>query len=78
MVVGVDVFEPAATVKKFAKDHKVTYPLLVDAKSALSKQYGVVACPTNYVLDASGKIIARSVGFDEAAMMKELKKLGVE
>ena len=41
-------------------------------------KYGVQAFPTNYLLDSSGKIVFRSVGFDEAGIRKALATLGVQ
>ena len=41
-------------------------------------QYRVQAYPTNYVLDSSGKVVFRSVGFDEAGIRAALEKLGVK
>ena len=41
-------------------------------------QYRVQAYPTNYVLDGSGGVIFRSVGFDEAGIRKALEQLDVK
>ncbi len=41
-------------------------------------QYRVQAYPTNYILDSSGKVIFRSVGFDEAGIRKALEKLDIK
>ena len=38
--------------------------------------YKVQAYPTNYVIDANGKIVAAFVGFDESSMKKALTGLG--
>lgn len=43
-----------------------------------SLQYRVEAYPTNYVLDSSGKVVFRSVGFDEDGIRKALAKLEVK
>jgi len=44
----------------------------------LGKAYGVQAYPTNYLVDPEGKIVWRSVGFDEAGLKEALKKMGVQ
>lgn len=41
-------------------------------------KYGVMAYPTNYVLDENGKVIWRGVGFDEGAIRTALAKVGVK
>jgi thioredoxin-related protein len=46
--------------------------------SPIFQQYAVQAYPTNYVLDSTGKIVFRSVGFDEPGIRAALKKLGVK
>jgi hypothetical protein len=44
----------------------------------LTGKYGIKGYPSNYVLDPSGKIVFRSVGFDEAAIRAALTKLGIK
>jgi hypothetical protein len=41
-------------------------------------RYGVSAYPTTFVLDRTGKILARMVGFDEKALRAALKQAGLE
>ena len=40
--------------------------------------YGVQAYPTNYVVDSTGNVVFRCVGFDEAGIKKALADLGVK
>jgi hypothetical protein len=40
--------------------------------------YGVQAYPTNYLVDPAGKVVYRSVGFNEAGLRAALEKLGVK
>ena len=42
----------------------------------VSQMFGVKAYPTNYLIGADGKILARFVGFDEKALLAELAKAG--
>ena len=44
----------------------------------VGEKYGVSAYPTNYLVAASGKVIWRGIGFDEAAIRKALAELGVK
>jgi len=81
LVVGMNGFEAAPAVEKFAKDRKVSYPLLVPGttpETKIAKLYGVTAFPTNYILDGDGKVVARFVMFQEEAAMKALAKLGIK
>jgi hypothetical protein len=47
-------------------------------KSSVADKYGVQAYPTNYIVNAKKKIVARFVGFDETAMTNALAKLGLK
>jgi hypothetical protein len=49
-----------------------------DLEGGIFKQYRVDTYPTNFLIDAEGKIVYRSIGFDEAELKAALKKLGVE
>lgn len=42
------------------------------------KAYGVQAYPTNYLVAPDGKILWRSVGFDEGGLRAALEKAGVK
>ena len=44
----------------------------------LGKAYGVQAYPTNYLIGADGKILWRSVGFDEPALRDALAQAGIK
>jgi thioredoxin-dependent peroxiredoxin len=70
---------PAGNVshEKFAAKHGYTFPLLVDEKQAVSKQYGCDGFPmqkrTVYVVDPEGKIVfARRGKPDNADILKAI------
>ena len=46
--------------------------------NSVFQQYGVQGYPTNYLLDENGKVVFRSLGFDEAGLHTALAKLGLE
>ncbi len=59
VVIGIDRDEPEATVRKFAADMKITYPLALDPGADIfglyaEKQAGVTR---NIIIDRNGKII---------------------
>lgn len=47
-------------------------------KNTVFSRYGVQAYPTNYLLNGKGKIVFRSVGFDEAGLKAALIKMGIK
>jgi hypothetical protein len=44
----------------------------------MALKYGVQAYPTNYVIDSTGKVVFRCVGFDPEGIKAALAKLGVK
>jgi peroxiredoxin len=67
VILGVDVAEPAAVVGKFAKEKEMTFPILLDTKSSVGMVYASQSIPVTYVIDRSGNVLARKVGFDGVA-----------
>ena len=75
-VIGIDRDEPEATVKKFAADMKITYPLALDPGADIfglfaEKQAGVTR---NIIIDRNGKIVflTRLFEREEFDKMKEI------
>ena len=48
------------------------------ADCASLQPYNVHACPTNILIDASGKIVYRAAGWNEAALRVALAQLGIK
>jgi hypothetical protein len=68
------------TILGYLKEGKFTFPIGMagKGKNDVPTVYGVQAYPTNYLIDKNGKVAARFVGFDEAAMKAALKKMGLK
>jgi thiol-disulfide isomerase/thioredoxin len=64
VVLAVDLGENTSKVSQFVKEHNLTFPILLDTDSAVGATFGTSSIPTNYILDRSGRIIARIVGYD--------------
>lgn len=62
VLLGIDQREDAATVRQFASEFGLTYPLLLDSDGAISALYQVLGIPTTVFLDARGAVVARHVG----------------
>jgi len=76
VVVAVAVWakeDPTQCAKKFAREHGLSFPVLVDAKDQVVKAYGVSAVPTNLVLDKKGAVRYRGEGFDPPGIQKALE-----
>ncbi|GBC93896.1 Thiol-disulfide oxidoreductase ResA [bacterium HR15] len=61
---------PVKRAQEFAKEFKLTFPVLVDEKNEVSAQYKVQGVPTTFVIDKEGVIREVIVG----ANLKKLKE----
>jgi thiol-disulfide isomerase/thioredoxin/tetratricopeptide (TPR) repeat protein len=57
-------------VKKFMKENKYTFPVLIDDQKVIEK-YGVDGIPTKFIIDKEGSIRFESVGFGGGPQMIE-------
>ena len=67
-------------ITKYVQENNFTFTVLKGDKDsyAVHNAYGVRAYPTNYVLDADGKVAFRMVGFNEQMIRQAVEKLGVK
>lgn len=80
---GIDRDEPASTVKKFAKDTGVTYPIGLDPKAGIFGLYALkeAGITRNVIVDENGKIVMLTRLYDEkefAGMVVLIDKLLAE
>ena len=69
------------TIKKYVSENNFTFRIgLAEQKGAvtydIAELYGVQAYPTNYLIGPTGKVLFRSVGFDEEGLRAAMKKAG--
>jgi peroxiredoxin len=64
VVLAVDLGEGKAKVAQFVREYGLTFPVLLDTDASVGSSYGASSIPTNYLIDRSGRIIARVVGYD--------------
>ncbi len=60
--VSVNVGEAKARVVEALASRKVTYPILLDADSAVARLYGVTGIPTTFILERDGTIRFKVLG----------------
>lgn len=78
VVLGVAVWaqsEPTKRAAEFAKQHKLTFPVLVDANGTVASSYRVQGVPTTYIIDKQGIIREVVVGADVAAIKRAIEAL---
>ena len=56
-VVGIDQGESQSAAAGFAKEMKLTYPILLDEDQRYGRAYAAVGLPTSLVVDRGGRIV---------------------
>ena len=57
---------------------EITFPILLDRRAEIVKQWPVLAIPTTFVLDRDGRIVYRAVGgreWDDPRLIEEIHGL---
>lgn len=69
VVMGVNVDEPAAIVRDYARKEQLGYPMVVDEDGSASRKFGVSRLPSLVIIDRAGNVRSFFVGMmDEAAL----------
>ena len=77
-VLGVNVEENSADARGFVSNFPVDFPVVLDNKNKVSRQYDVIAMPTTVVVDRDGNMRFLHKGYksgDEKEYRKMVKKL---
>src|SRR5512143_831996 len=75
----VDSEEPVATVRGFAADFKMSFPVLLDTWGTVYRQYGIFGIPTTFFIDPGGVVRHVLVGGLTAELAtQKLPLIGVE
>jgi cytochrome c biogenesis protein CcmG/thiol:disulfide interchange protein DsbE len=75
-VVAVNTGQDRKTAEAFMARIGVSYPALLDEKSAVARSYGVVGLPTTFFVDGQGIVRGKIVGeADEATFERHVKAL---
>lgn len=62
MVIAVNVEDPPEKALEFVREMRLTYPVLIDEKKAVTKLYEVYGVPTSFIIDRKGMIRERIFG----------------
>lgn len=66
----------AEVVAPFVRENNVTYPILIGNRDVAIAFGGLTAIPTAFLIDKSGNIVKKYVGYqDKAVFEEEIKKL---
>ncbi len=77
VVLAIDIGESPAKVKEFMQDYGLTFPVLLDVKTEVAKQYNIRAIPTTFFIDPDGGIRDIGIGAfpNKAAIEARLGKI---
>lgn len=56
-ILAVNIEESDLAVNQFVKRHNLTFPILMDRKSEVTKLYNIGPIPTTFLIDENGKIL---------------------
>jgi thiol-disulfide isomerase/thioredoxin len=81
-VVAINSDDEFAAIRRYTETSGWTFPIalgtLEKQRKSIPELYFVELFPTNFLIDATGKVVYRRVGWDEASLREALKKLDVE
>jgi thiol-disulfide isomerase/thioredoxin len=61
-IVGVNAREGTETVRRYAKELGLTFPLVLDPGGRINALYGVIGLPTTFVVGRDGRAVALAIG----------------
>ena len=61
-VVGINAREGTATIREYAKELGLTFPLISDPTGKINSAYGVIGLPTTFLIGRSGRAVALAIG----------------
>ena len=61
-VVGINAREETSTIRAYAKELNLTFPLIQDSSGKINSAYGVIGLPTTFIIARSGRAVALAIG----------------
>jgi len=61
-VVGINAREETTTIREYAKELGLTFPLILDPSGKINSAYGVIGLPTTFLIARDGRAVALAVG----------------
>jgi len=79
-IVAINGLDDANKVKRFLREQAITFPVVLakDMTPGVISSYKIETYPSTYLLNSEGRIVYRSVGLDEAGLVRALKDVGLQ
>jgi peroxiredoxin len=61
-IVGINVREGTTTIREYAKELGLTFPLILDPSGKINSAYGVIGLPTTFLIARNGRAVALAIG----------------
>jgi len=61
-VVGINAREGTSTIREYAKELGLTFPLIQDSSGKINSAYGVIGLPTTFLIGRNGRAVALAIG----------------
>ena len=61
-IIGINARETTQTVRRYARELDLTFPLVLDPTGSINALYGVVGLPTTFLIGRDGRAVAFGVG----------------
>lgn len=61
-VAGINARERTSTIREYAKNLGLTFPLILDPKGTINAAYGVIGLPTTFLIGRDGRPVALAIG----------------
>jgi peroxiredoxin len=77
-VLGINAREGTEAIRDYAKELRLTFPLILDSKGEINAAYGAIGLPATFLIGRDGRAVARAVGprdWDSAAAKAIIKAL---
>ena len=78
VVLGVDLQEGKREVEDFVREHKISFPVVLDRNGSAGAAYGVRSIPTTFIVGRDGAILAGRIGgheWDDPVVVALFEKL---
>lgn len=72
LVLAVNLGQRPEEIRKFVSDLEVTYPILLDPQTNISRNFGITGLPTTFIIDRQGRIQKRILGKPDDLTLRKI------